>query len=272
LAKPLHLLNGHKKTKHALYRCVIISTKQKQFSTMKTNAKHQVAAFDQVLGHCNALGTKYNPSKDSIKVAALTSLLTSAQASITAVDTAKFNLMQAINARQNVFAPLPGTATRILSVLIASDAPPQVIADVKKLRDKFRSRSGKTARPEDSTNPTTPADSSRGPLSHLDHESKNETFALILDLVKGEPSYKPNEPEFSSARLTTLLATLREKNKAVRNAEVALRQARMAQKAALYSEVGLYGATKRVKRYVMYAFGATSEQYRMINSYSVATR
>ena len=237
---------------------------------MKTNNTQQVAAFDQVLGHCNALGPKYNPSKDSIKVAALTSLLTSAQASVTAVDNAKMNLIKAINTRQEAFAPIPAIGTRILNVMIAADASPQLVADIRKYRDKLRSpRRGKTVKPEDSTNPTQPADASRGPVSYLDYNSKADSFEAILNLIKGEAAYKPNEPEFSIANLTTMLTTLRAKNKAVNDAKIALRNARITRDATLYGDNGVHGTTRRVRRYILFAFGARSEQYRSFTSINV---
>jgi hypothetical protein len=252
---------------------VIMHNHTIKWQKMKTNNNKQVAAFDQVLGHCNALGTKYNPSKDSIKVAALNTLLTSAKATLTAADTAKFNLMEAVNVRQETFAPITKTATRILNVLIASDASPQRIADVRKYRDKLSGkRQVKTMKPEASTTPAPPADASRGPISYLDFESKIDSFSNILELVKAEPLYKPNEVEFSIANLTTLLATLRLKNKAVHDAQVALRNARLNCNATVYSDAGLYGAAKRVKKYILFAFGATSKQYHMFNGIHLKTR
>ena len=262
------------KNLHPLYRPLRDNTQlHNNVANMKTNNNKQVAAFDQVLGHCNALGTKYNPSKDSIKVAALNTLLTSAKATLTAVDTAKFNMMEAVNARQEAFAPLAKIGTRILNVLIASDASPQRIADVKKYRDKLRSiRASRIVKPEDSTNPTPPAVPSRGPMSYLDYESRIDSFANIIELIKVEPLYKPNEAEFSIASLTNVVASLRQKNKAVNDAKVALRNARLACNASVYSDAGLYGAGKRVKKYILFVFGATNKQYQMFNSIQLKRR
>ena len=239
---------------------------------MKNKSQNQVAAFDQVLGLCNDLGQKYNPGNDSINLAALNSLLTSAQEKVKAAHTAKMHLTKVINARQGAFAQLPGIGTRILNVLIASDASPQLIADVKAYRNKLRPRPGKIAKPEDSTNPPQPADASRGPISQLDYESRLTNFRSIIDLVAMETWYKPNEPEFSIASLTTLAEQLGEMNKAVNQARLAYDNARSARKAALYSDAGLYGATKRVKKYVLYACGATSEQFRRVNGISLKSK
>jgi hypothetical protein len=49
---------------------------------MKTHAK-QVAAFEKLLGHCNAHGARFNPSKESMKSTALANLLMEAQKSLT---------------------------------------------------------------------------------------------------------------------------------------------------------------------------------------------
>lgn len=240
---------------------------------MKTNVEKQVAAFDQVLGHCNALGAMYNPSKESMKVSAMTSVLASAQASIQAVDIAKTNLIVAINARQKVFAPLPGTATRILNALVATDASAQLIADVRLYRDKIRGAQANAAakvKPEDSTiGQPSPADSSRGPLSQLDYDTKIRNFGTIILLLKSESSYKPNEADITMAALTNVLASLNEKHKAVRDAHIALRNARSVRRNAVYGDSGIYGAGKRVKRYILSVFGATSDEFRKFNSISI---
>ena len=236
---------------------------------MKTNATKVVAAFDQVLGHCNALGTKYNPSKESMKITALTTMLTSAQASIQAVNIAKSNLIQAVNNRHKVFDPLPAIGTRILNALIATDASPQLIADVRLYRDKFRFKRSKPAKPETSTTPTPPADASRGPVSYLDFDSKIDNLDIIIGLLKTEPLYKPNEADITIAALTTLLTTLRSSHKAVRDAQIALRNAKVARNATLYSEAGIHGTAKRVKKYILSVFGATSEQFRSFSSIRV---
>lgn len=240
---------------------------------MKTNVEKQVAAFDQVLGHCNALGPMYNPNKETMKVTALTSLLTSAQASIQAVDTAKTNLILAINDRQKVFAPLPGTATRILNALVATDASPQLIADVRLYRDKIRGSNASTAakaKPEDSTTgQPNPADSSRGPLSQRDYDTKIRNFGTLILLLKSETSYEPNETDITLTALTNVLASLKEAHKAVSDAQVVLRNARSVRRSAVYGDSGIYGAGKRVKRYILSVFGANSDEFRKVNSISI---
>ena len=181
----------------------------------------------------------------------------------------------AVNARQKAFEPLPGVATRIVNALIVCGSSPQNIADAKRYRDRLRSRTRKTAKPEDSTKNTEqgqPADASRGPVAYYDYESKVQTLEKIINLVTGEPLYKVNEPDISVTGLTTLLATLEAKNKAVYDAKLALHNARVARNAALFSEEGIVGTSKLVKKYFLVVFGATSEQFHSINRINLKSR
>lgn len=233
---------------------------------MKTNATKVVAAFDQVLGQCNALGAKYNPSNQSMNLTAMTALLTSADETVKAVNHAASNLKQAVNQRQSDFEVLPSLSTRILNALVACQASPKVIQDVRMLRDKFRSRAGKKKRkPEESTNPDQGAVTSRGPVSYLDFESKVVNLRAIIDLLAMEVRYQPNEPGLTIGELSALAAALETRNKSVRDAVTALGQARTMRNSFLYGDDGIYGTSVRVKKYVMSVFGARSEQFKSIN-------
>jgi hypothetical protein len=237
---------------------------------MKTNVEKQVAAFDQVLGHCNALGEMYNPSKESLQVTALTSLLTSARESVKAVDTAKGNLILAINHRQRTFAPLPSIATRIVHSLTAADAPPELIADMKLYRDKFRSQASagrKTKAPPDDSSKVEPipARTSRGPLSQLDYNTKIRNFGIMIGMLKSDFVYEPNTVDITLERLTAILTGMEQAHQAVRDAELALSNARTSRDRIVYGDTGVYGTARRVKKFVSSALGTTSVEARKIN-------
>jgi hypothetical protein len=232
---------------------------------MKTTVEKQVAAFEKLISYCNAHGAMYNPSKASMKVTALNALLTSAQQSVQVVDTAQNALTLAVNARQQIFDPLPKVATRILNSLAATDASPELIADVKMIRDKFRSQASARKPTEPATSSSTePQDQSRGPLSYLDFETKIRNMGRLIQLLSSEPTYKPNEAELQIAALSTLLNNLKEKHKAVQNAQVAVSVAKTIRKKIVYEASGIHGTALRVKKYIRAAFGATSDQYRQL--------
>jgi hypothetical protein len=238
---------------------------------MKTNPKKVVAAFDKVLGNCNALGEMYKPSKESLKVAALTSLPTSAQESLKAVDNAQADLITAINARQKVFGPLASIGTRILNSIQVTDASQQLIADIKLYRDKFRtarrSTKAKKAEPGDSSKvQPIPADSSRRQLSHLDFESKIRNFGMMIELLKKGGTYSPNETDLSIAGLTAYHDMLVEHNKAVLDAKVRLSRARLAKTELMFGENGVNKTRIAVKKYILSVFGATHPEYIAVRS------
>jgi hypothetical protein len=238
----------------------------KPLKFMKTNVEKTVAAFDMLVGFCNTHGAVYNPSKGSLKMTALNTLLVTAEQTLQAVRNAGTNLTVAINARQQVFNTLPKLGTRIVNALYATDASPELIEDVNRFRHRLRSRVV-PGRPPVAVNPV-PADPDqkvRGPLAYTDHDSKIATMTLIVQLLASEPSYAPNEADLQVGALKKLMATLNERHEAVMHAQVALTNARMARRAVLSSNEGIHGTALKVKRYIRSVFGATSAQYYQIS-------
>jgi hypothetical protein len=235
---------------------------------MKTNDSKQVAAFEKLVGYCNNFGAMYNPSKASMKVTALNTLLTSAQQSLQAVKNAQNAFTLAINVRQDSFNTLPKLCTRIINALEATDAPPSLITDAKIIRTRFRSRT-KESKPSAtpavvSSTPAPPAQTPRGPISQLDYESRISNFYALIQLLSSEPSYKPNEVDLQIASLNTLLTGLRDKNKTVMTTQVALSNARLNRKKLMFDTTGVYGTGKMVKKYISSVYGTTSDQYRQV--------
>ena len=232
---------------------------------MKTNDSKHVATFEKLLGFCNTFGAMYNPSKASIKVATMNTLLTSAQQSLEAVMVAQTAYTIAVNERQAVFNVLPRLGTRIHNALTVSDAPPLLIADVNTIRLRFRypKRVKKRIQENDSADKP-PSGTSRGPISHLDFESKIRNFSALIRMLASEPSYQPNEAELRLEALNTLLATLVEKDKPVAMAKLVLSNERLNRKRLLHDPSGIRGTALMVKRYIRSAFGATSDQVRQI--------
>jgi hypothetical protein len=239
---------------------------------MKTHA-NQVAAWGKLLGHCNALGATYNPSKESMKSTALTTLLEEAQESIQAVHNAKNDLVSAINVRHRAFDKLPSLGTRIMGALEAMDTSPEHLADVNRIRLRFRylrskgsalKTSSKEQREQNPGVNVPPADTPRGRVSYLGFDSKIENFAMLIGLLNKEAQYAPNEVDLSIESLNELLADLREKQQAVGIASLALYKARQHCKKMLFQSEGIYGVAIKVKKYIRSIFGFNSEQYQAV--------
>lgn len=231
---------------------------------MKTNDAKVVAAFDKVLGHCNAHGAVYNPGNDSIKVTALKSLLSEAQKKVQAVATTQNGYTLAVNERQDAMRPLPRLATKIVNALEVFGAPASLVADARALRSRYDRKYKREPPPQQVTATATdapPVKLTRGQRSYQDYQSKVTNFEAIVLLAASEPLYKPNEEQLKISSLKMRISALHEANKKVADAEAALYQARQARNQTLFSEEGFYGRFKLIKKYHRLLFGAEHEAY-----------
>ena len=240
---------------------------------MKKNAR-QAEAFEQLLGHCNTQGDSYKPSDAAMNSTALKALLEESRKSIQAVHDAQRDLVNAINHRHRAFDPLPFLGTRILGAMKACKAPPDLIADVNRIRMRFRYPSSND--PAQRTGPGEQAgqsgsdasipsiDKSRGPISQLDFKSKISNLTAIVGLLEKEPKYNPVEEDLSLEGLKGKLQELIDSNRAVKDAELNLMNARNAVEKTLYGDMGIYGIATRVKNYFSAVFGFNSKASRAV--------
>jgi hypothetical protein len=237
-------------------------------SSSETGNAKNVANFEDLISFCTGYGAAYNPSKASIKLVALGTLRTTAQGTLVAVVTASTGFINATNARVIAFDPLKPLATRIVNALSATDATPEMIEDAKSINRKIQGsrKGGSTPPPEPPPEGTPPPDDNQISVSQQSYDSLIENFAKLVDLVKSEPTYTPNEVELQIVTLTALVLDLRAKNTAVINAITALSNARIARNKTLYADkTGLYDIQLEVKKYVKSVFGATSPEYKQVS-------
>jgi hypothetical protein len=208
----------------------------------------------------------YNPGKASIKVAAIQTLLTQAQGSLRAADVSRTAYENAINARQPVFDTIPKLGSRVIAALKANGASPEVVADAMAIKRRFSS-SGKQRQPISSGQVVAATDQEeqfRRKISQLDLASRIENFARLVDRVSAEPSYKPNEAELKVSGLQAFVATLRDKNKTVITAFMALKNANTALNSILFQGNGIHENANAVKNYIVSVHGRGSEKHKAL--------
>ena len=235
---------------------------------MKTGHVKQVAAFEQLLGFCNAQGAGYNPSKGSMKMTALNSLLVQAQQSLQAVDAARNGLLDAIHQRRKAFSVVPQFATRIVNVLKTTEASPERIKEADVIRRRFYRRPDQ---PQVTTSVNDPRNipgqeipkRSRG-AAYADFDSKLANFAALVQLLSAEPMYKPNEAELQVANLNAMLTNLRNRVKAVITARVNFSNVIASRNKMLYGASGIHTAAAEVKSYMKGVFGVNSTAYKQV--------
>jgi len=236
-------------------------------SSIETGHAKNVATFEDLISFCTGYGATYNPSKATLKLPAMTTQLTAANAALQAVKVAKTAYDNATNAREIAFKPLKPLATKIVNGLAATEATAQTVDDVKSTNFKIQGRRAKTvekpsakALAEGAEPVKTVSTSQQSFDKMIDH------FAQLIATLTAESKYLPNENELKVATLNTTLTDLKAKNTTVINSTTALSNARIARDKALYAEiVGMVDTAQDVKQYVKSLFGATSPQYKQVS-------
>ena len=236
-------------------------------SNSETGHAKNADNFEKIISFIMGYGTNFNPSKTSIKTPALNAQLLQARADIAAVGTKTVAFNNTVNARAIIFAPVQPLATRIINAFIATDASDEAIKDARTIVRKIQ---GKRAKPKDTpTDPNAPAPNNIS-ASQQSYDQQVEHFSALLEIVKAEPSYAPNENDLKVATLTTQLAGLKTANTNVNNAYTAVSNARIARDKTLYKPTtGVHDVVADIKSYVKSAFGATSPEFKQISKIAI---
>ena len=111
-------------------------------SISDTSHAKNVTNLESLISAVITIGATYNPSKNSIKLPALQSLLTAANNSLADLNSAKSANSTAIDQRELAFKPLGSLFTRVNNALKASNSSVQADETAKTI---FRKLQGKRA-------------------------------------------------------------------------------------------------------------------------------
>ena len=230
---------------------------------IETGHAKNVANFEDFISFVTGYGPTYNPTKNSIKLTALNALFTSAKADILNVTTKTIAFNNATNARALLFEPIRVLATRLVNAFVATDATTEMIKDAKSINRKIQGKRAKEVQaPAD---PNAPAPNTIS-ASQQSYDQLIEHFTKLIELLKSEPSYAPNEVDLKIVTLTAQLAALKVANTNVSTTYAAVSNARIARDKTLYKDkTGLYDITGEVKNYVKSLYGATAPEYKQIS-------
>ncbi|MDP3149012.1 MAG: hypothetical protein Q8N83_07765 [Ignavibacteria bacterium] len=233
----------------------------------ETGHAKNVANFEDLISFCVGCGASYNPSKDSIKLSALTTLHTEAKNKTAAVNTAQTAWSNAIGAREILFNPLSTFITRVVNALEACDVPEPIVDNAKTITRKIQ---GRRANPKNSpppADPKLPAEETPKNISasQMGFDNRIAHLDKLIVLLSAQTGYAPNEPELTTAALTTLHANMKSANSLAINTFTTLSNARVERDKTLYQEkTGLVPIAGEVKKYVKSVFGATSPQCKQL--------
>lgn len=245
-------------------------------STTETGNAKNVANLEDLISFCTGYGATYNPSKASIKLPALTALLTASRTSLTAVNNALPAYNNATAAREIAFEPLSKLITRVTNAVGVSGATIAIVDDVKTIARKLQGRRADAKKvidpiALDPNNPTAPTPKTIS-VSQLSFDSRIENLEKLNQQLATITQYIPNENDLKVTALNTLLADLKAKNTSVVTATTPLSNARINRNKTLYDPItGLVTTASEVKMYVKSVFGASSPQYKQISGIKFTT-
>lgn len=232
-------------------------------STIGTGHAKNLANFQHLIAFVKGYGEMYNPSKSTLKVPQLETLLSIAETSLANVVTqnTSYNLM--VSNRQAAFSDLKSLATRLVNALQTTNASDQLIDDAKGFNRKLQGQKS-TATTTTPLNPNETAPKSIS-TSQQSYTQQIQHFAGLTAVLKSEPSYTPNEIDLQTATLDTKIADLTTQNNEVALAYVNVSNARIARNNTLYNTPdSIFEVAAEVKKYIKSIFGATSPEFAQV--------
>jgi hypothetical protein len=237
-------------------------------NTSETGHAKNVTNLESLITSIIALGTTYNPSRDSLKLTALQTLLNVSEESLNKVNIAQAAYSNAVAARKVAFQPFSQLITRVYNSLKATDTTIQVDQSARTIVRKLQGRRASTKITEEEKK-ALEADGkevNQISASQMSFDNRIENFDKLIMLLASVPFYNPNEEELKIETLKTLYNQLKQKNTEVILATVPLSNSRIARNEILYKEnIGLVDITVDCKTYIKSVFGATSPHYKQVS-------
>ena len=241
---------------------------------IETGHAKNVANFEQLTSFITGYGATYNPSKASIKLAAMQTLLTNAKNVVGVVNSSLPANKNAVSAREVAFKPLSKLASRIMNAVIATDTTPEVDENVKTLIRKIQGRRAVEKKTDEELKTLSEAgkETKNVSSSQMSYDSRLDSFDKLIKLLASITLYAPNEADLKVTALTTMYNDLKTKNTAVVTTLVPLSNARITRDDVLYkANVGLVDIALDSKTYIKSLFGASSPQYKQISKLQFKT-
>lgn len=220
-----------------------------------------VSNFRSLILSCTYFGATYNPVLALIKLVAMNTLASAAEAALNDLRTAVGVYTTQVAQRAAAFAPLNALITRVVNAFEVSGASQELIEAVRALGQQVK---GKRVNPKATAEPSA---KNIAAVQGSYVARANALAELIALLLANQTLYNPSENGLKLVDLQALLLTLTSENADVENAIKALELARAARNEALYHpETGVVAVALLCKKYVRSVYGATSPQAKQVGA------
>ncbi|MGX7668170.1 hypothetical protein [Flavobacterium pedocola] len=234
-------------------------------STSETGHAKNVANFLRLISFCQSLGETYNPSNDRLKIPHLNNLYQNAFEKLNEVRIQKTNFDNHTNNRRSAFEDLKPFCTKIINAFAVSGVNKLTLEDAKAVNKKIQGVVLKSAN-ETMGGGTLSA-------SQQSYDRKIDHFATLIEILKQNPVYSPNEQELKVVSLEQKLNNLQTHNLNLINSYTQYSNALQLRNMILYNpETGILQKAKKVKQYIKSVFGTNSSQYCQIRSLEFKVR
>lgn len=231
-------------------------------STSEVGHAKNVANFQDLIAFVEAYGATYNPTKNSLKLPQLHTLLAESQNSLQNVVEKHTTYNNVINARVTAFDGIRLLATRLISALETTNASKETINDAKGFNRKMRGQRASKKKTSDDPNQPAPKTIS---ASQQSYDQLIQHFEGLIAVLQSEPSYAPNEEDLKIASLHAKVTQLKTNNNNVSVAYASVSNARIERDKVLNNpDTGLVDIASEIKKYIKSVFGPTSEQFAQV--------
>jgi hypothetical protein len=237
-------------------------------SKSETGYAVNIINLEKVWASAKSWGTAYAPNNTDILPAALKIELDAEKALLKKVNEKAPDWVNAVNAREDAIEDLSTLCRRIWESVVSSKASAKFADDIKSLVKKITGvrATPKIVMTKDATPLPTDQSITQISASQMGIDNRLNHFDALIQLLKSETLYSPNEPELKTTALEAKYTAIADANSAVIAALPVLDNARIALKERLYTAAG-NGAelSGKVKQYARSAFGPSSNQYKQIS-------
>ena len=219
----------------------------------ETGYAKNVANFESLITSIIAFDTTYNPSKESIKLPALQSLLAVSKNSFSEVNAAQSAYSLAVDARETAFEPLSKLITRVNNALKASESSTQTDESAQTIIRKLQGKRAvaKLTEEEKKALEAEGKEVNQISASQMSYDSRLDNFDKLITLLTTVPQYSPNEEELKIQSLKATYNNLKSKNTDVVSAYIQLDNARNNRNDILFKPLtGLIDIVFDVKTYI----------------------
>jgi hypothetical protein len=240
----------------------------------ETGHTKNVANFEELINIVISFGPAYNPSRDSIRPAALQTVLLDAKKSMDDYHNTASHYTLAAAERETAFEPTNKLTTRMLNALKATGTTSKVDDTAHSLARKIKGERATAIKEVASAaaGETTDAETKHISSAQTGYDNRLDNFDKFIIHLQNIPNYTPNEIELQPRSVRIKWEDMKQKNNQAKQTALALSSARITRDKVLYQPItGIIDLAFDVKTYVKSLFGATSPEYRLISGLEFKT-